>query len=274
MIDPSNKSRSLSLGKRGALVVGHPGHELLVHGLLEAERPVVFVLTDGSGRSNQSRLDATKGIVEQTGTTCGNIFGRLTDRAAYAAIMNYDVDLFLDLSRELSDAFVADGIDWVAGDASEGYNPVHDVCRLIINAAVKIAGEQSGSAITNLEFALVNERSGLCNEPHANSIWRLLDDEAFARKMSAAKDYVELAGEVSAALARASSDCFRIECLHAASESVNGDGNAIPFYEQYGEAQVAAGHYDQVLRYRQHVLPIAAALERCADSTLNVAVES
>jgi len=37
-------------------------------------------------------------------------------------------------------------------------------------------------------------------------------------------------------------------------------GNDPPFYEQHGERQVAAGHYTQVLRFRDHVRPVAAAL--------------
>ena len=34
-----------------------------------------------------------------------------------------------------------------------------------------------------------------------------------------------------------------------------------PFYEEYGERQVKAGHYTQVLRYREYMLPLAAGLE-------------
>ena len=33
-----------------------------------------------------------------------------------------------------------------------------------------------------------------------------------------------------------------------------------PFYEAYGERQVAAGHYRSVLRFREHFLPVARAL--------------
>jgi hypothetical protein len=35
-----------------------------------------------------------------------------------------------------------------------------------------------------------------------------------------------------------------------------------PFYETYGEKQVAAGHYAKVLRYREHVRPIEEALRK------------
>jgi hypothetical protein len=35
-----------------AVVVTHPGHEVRIHGWLERERSLVFVLTDGAGRAS------------------------------------------------------------------------------------------------------------------------------------------------------------------------------------------------------------------------------
>src|SRR2546429_9031484 len=121
------------------LFIVHPCHELLVHGWVELAKPLVFVLTDGSGRTNQSRLKSTTEILNQTGAKLGCIYGRLTDRAAYSAILDRKFDVFIRLAKELAEAFIAQCIDYVAGDAAEGFSPTHDVCRLIINAAVKIA---------------------------------------------------------------------------------------------------------------------------------------
>src|SRR5258705_10886730 len=102
---------------RAALVIGHPGHELLVHGWLEVTHPLVFVFTDGSGRTNQSRLASTTRILNQVGAKCGSIYGRLTDSAAYAAILNHEFDFFANLTSELCEAFVVEHINYVAGDA-------------------------------------------------------------------------------------------------------------------------------------------------------------
>jgi len=52
-----------------ALIIAHPGHELRVHHWLEKTRPLVFVLTDGSGRTAQSRLHSTTRILERAGAT-------------------------------------------------------------------------------------------------------------------------------------------------------------------------------------------------------------
>ncbi|HEX8245140.1 MAG TPA: hypothetical protein VF541_16635, partial [Longimicrobium sp.] len=46
-----------------ALVVAHPGHELRVYGWMERARPLVFVLTDGSGSGSEGRLESTTGVL-------------------------------------------------------------------------------------------------------------------------------------------------------------------------------------------------------------------
>jgi hypothetical protein len=254
---------------RTALVVGHPGHELMVYGWLEATQPLVFVFTDGSGRSNQSRVASTTRILNQAGAKCGTIYGRLTDAESYAAILNHDFDLFVGLARELCDAFAAERIDYVAGDAFEGYNPMHDVCRLVINAAVTSARREKGHCLGNLEFSLVSPSTILHEPPHADGICRILDDAAFAQKMAAANGYAELAGEVQATVDRRSLAALRVECLRPVGSSpVDYSGDQPPFYELHGEKQVAAGHYREVLRYRDHIRPIAEALNRYAEGAI------
>lgn len=266
MDDFLGKSRAVSKDMRTALVIGHPGHELMVHGWLEVTRPIVFVLTDGSGRSNQSRLASTTKVLNQAGAKCGSIYGRLMDAAAYAAILDHEFDLFVGLAKELCGAFLDERIDYVAGDALEGYNPMHDVCRLVINAAVTAARRTRGHRVANFEFSLIGQL--VCHETHhSEGSCRLLDDAAFARKMAAANGYAELAGEVHATLERTSTDALKVECLRPVAPGPGDDRcDQPPFYEQYGEKQVAAGYYHRVLRYREHIAPLAEALRHYAES--------
>jgi hypothetical protein len=44
--------------------------------------------------------------------------------------MDHKLDLFLDLVQELAAALMRERIDYVVGDAVEGYNPSHDVALL------------------------------------------------------------------------------------------------------------------------------------------------
>jgi hypothetical protein len=266
MSDTYKTVRFIPSETRAALVVAHPGHELLVHGWLEAARPRVFVLTDGSGHSNQSRLSSTTRILDQAGAKRGGIYGGLTDSAAYKAILNREFEPFIGFARELTSGFVNEQIDFVAGDALEGYNPMHDVCRLIINTSVAVARRVHRREIANFEFSLVNQPHGTELPPHANEICLRLDETTLARKISIAQGYAELAGEVSTALGATVVTAFGVERLRPVESETGARrcDNEIPFYELYGEKQVALGHYTEVLRYEAHIAPLADALRTYA----------
>ncbi|MET0623958.1 MAG: hypothetical protein ABW250_13315 [Pyrinomonadaceae bacterium] len=271
---------------RAALIIAHPGHELRVHGWLEEALPPVCVLTDGSGRTQRSRLDSTTRVLEAAGTVPGPVYGAMSDVELYTAVLDHDHSPFTRVVDDVADMLLREQIDRVAGDAEEGYNPAHDVCRLVINAAVRLVNLTSRRQIANYDFTLVAP-PGHCPEAlRADSIRLDLDDAAFARKLSAARNYPELQAEVEAALSGAGSvglrehpdlarragpdfgeTCapdFSVEWLRpvdARAETPAPFAGKLPFYEEYGERQVAAGHYTRVLRYREHMLPLAAALD-------------
>ena len=106
----------------------------------------------------------------------------------------------MDLVDKLAAAILHDQVDCIAGDAEEGYNPGHDTCRLIINAAVKLVNRKSSKPIRNYDFTLVGPPDQCPEDLRDHSLWLNLDDEAFARKLSAARNYPELQAEVETAL--------------------------------------------------------------------------
>ena len=248
--------------QRAILVIAHPGHELRVHGWLEAMSPAVWILTDGSGHTGRSRVDSTTRVLEPAGAVPGPVYGFMTDADLYNNVLGFNYRPFMDLVDQLAAAILHAPIDCIAGDAEEGYNPGHDTCRLIINAAVKLAKRRSSKPIRNYDFTLVGPPDQCHDDLRDHSLWLNLDDEAFARKLSAARNYPELQAEVETALNGASQ--FRVECLRP----VNSPAHAIralehepPYYELYGEKQVKSGYYKQVLRYTEHMLPLARALD-------------
>ncbi len=177
---------------RAALVVAHPSHELCIHGWLQQSRPYVCVLTDGGGRSGQSRLASTSEVLSRIGGVTGSIYGRLTDLQVYAAILNGDSELFVELVEELAQTFVDEQIDYVVGDAAEGYNVTHDICRVMIDGATELASRALGRNIASFDFPLVGPAD---ERQEDGAIWLHLDDDAFRRKMDAARDYSQQLGE-------------------------------------------------------------------------------
>jgi hypothetical protein len=124
---------------------------------------------------------------------------------------------------------------------------------------------QRGKAIRNFDFVLDGRPDQAPGRARRGAVWLSLDDEALARKLQAATSYRELAFEVDRALRGFGPEAFRTECLRPvdAWESVTGPQRPV-FYEAYGASKVLAGHYLQVLRYREHMAPLIQALRRYA----------
>jgi hypothetical protein len=249
---------------KAALVIAHPGHELRVHGWLENARPLVSVLTDGSGHVGTSRLHRTTRILEAAGARPGSVYGRYTDAAIYSAVMAGNSMLFAGLARELASQFRVHGIDLVAMDAVEGYNPSHDLCHVVASAAVA-AARATGRTIEAVEFDLV-AAPGRCPAGQlTDAIVVDLDADALTRKLDAAREYPELAEDVRVALERFGPGAFSREVLRPADLDAGREWPAgtQPFCERHGERRAAEGLYRDVLRFEQHIRPMAARIWQC-----------
>jgi hypothetical protein len=245
---------------RTALVVAHPGHELRVFGLAQAHRARVYVLTDGSGRSGISRLSSTARLLKSLGCECGEMFGVASDREIYRAIREHDYAFFLRLVDLLAASFQSRDIELVAGDATEWFNPAHDVCRMLINAASSATQLATGCEIANYAFRLTEWEQGM-QEIHDSLCWHVqLEDSALRSKLEAARSYAELRDEVEQAVANRGEEYFRTECLRRVTET-HSQGPERPFYETWGERRVAEGEYDSVIRYKEHILPLQQAID-------------
>lgn len=243
---------------RSALLVAHPGHELLLHGWLHGERPRVFVLTDGSGRDGTSRLDATTRLLEQAGVTCGDVYGRYPDRVVYAALLDGDTSLFVGLAKEIAKSLAGEGIERVVGDAAEGWNPIHDAFRLTVDAAVALASRERGQPLELFDFALF----GPPHPGHESALPFHLDAEARAAKRDAALAYTELDREVRFSIERYGEESYTTEWLRPAAlpAGVYRPSEDPPVYERYGEFLARSGQIERAIRCREHLLPVAAAL--------------
>ena len=197
------------------------------------------------------------------------MFGRFTDREIYRAILASDVDAFIALAQELAAALDHAGIDYVVGDAVEGVNPGHDMCRLILNAALFRIEQTTGRRLKNMEYPVEAAPDECPAEDRADAIFSTLDDEAYTRKMEAIRAYPEMAAEVERVFSIHNPDVFRVECLRPVRYGLDvGHRFEHPcVYERYGEKQVAAGIYREVLRFGEHVAPLAAHLDAYCRAT-------
>jgi len=265
-MDSLQGSTDASPAPRAALIVGHPGHELRVHHWIELHHPVVFCLTDGSGGNAESRIESTRRLLGRLGSSEGSVFGRHTDKDLYRCLLEGRVEVFVSLAKDLAGAMATAGVNCVAGDAVEGFNPVHDVCRFIIDGAVEMMRRDGLGELNNYDF-LLDSLPVPGTGPLLAKDWCIrLDDEALERKLESSMDYPELREEVVKALDLYGKDSFKWECLrHADTEKgLSAFEQELPFYERYGETRVAQGRYQVVIRYREHVLPVRRAIEEAA----------
>jgi hypothetical protein len=244
------------LNDRGCwlLLLAHPGHELRAYHLIERVKPLVAVITDGSGATGVSRLDQAQGVLLAAGARLAPIFGALTDRDAYAACMASDATPFLAALDVLVDVIVSQGVSVVAIDAAEGYNPIHDVCHWLGRAAAARA-RHLGAPIELFEIDLVSHPDG-----EGGGVRLALDAEAFERKLCAITRCPALKAEADAAFAHYGQEAFRVEFLRRISDAGLPPASWVPYYEQVGEERVKAGRYSSVLRYGSHVRPVLERL--------------
>lgn len=248
--------------RRAALIIAHPGHELRVFNWLVLARPSVFVLTDGSGRSGRSRLHQTTQILNQTGACPGSIYGRFSDREVYSAILQQDIERFVRMAAELSAALQTEQIDYVVSDAVEGYNPAHDICHLIASAAVEHL-RKLGRCLKSFEV-LLTSRNGHSLVNGQDMISIEVNPEVLSQKLQAAANYSELAFDLAQILQQEGIDALRKESMRGMKPFGVAPDDP-PFYETYGQKQVEHGYYQEVIRYREHILPIVEALRNFAE---------
>ena len=107
---------------RAALVVAHPSHELRVHGWMQTARPHVFVLTDGSGRISEPRLQRTTRVLEEVGARPASIYGRVKDLDVYDALIKLNFPFFIQLAQELAEEFERQQKNFVSIDLKAGHH--------------------------------------------------------------------------------------------------------------------------------------------------------
>lgn len=231
-------------------------------------RPLYFCLTDGSGKEGIGRMDSTTRVLNAVGAAPGSIYGRLTDKQVYQALLAGQCEIFADLTKELAVALLAHEVTVVSGDAPEGINPTHDLCRFIIDEAVHVVEQVTGRRVRNHEFVLDSPPTDCPKELVSEALWLRLDEQALERKLQAAMDYTELRGETEEGLRLYGKQAFSVECLRPSTAQIalQSFEKSPPAYERFGREGVERfgkkfGQYEQVITFQGHVKPALQAIK-------------
>jgi hypothetical protein len=254
-----------SANRRYALLLGHPGHELRVLGWATRQRPLTAVLTDGSGADGVSRMPMTLAILDAIGCPSLAMHDGLTDAGIYAAILDGRTSQFLDIAERFAERLQAFEISHVVSDGVEGYNPTHDLCAALAARATRLCAARTGRPVAHYTFPLVGPAVPEAIPAEAELVE--LDDAEVSAKLQLSRQYAARAGgvlvaEVEEMIERLGVAGFAREMLAPAEldRDFSPFQHTPPFYESYGQQRVAAGHYKQAIRYREHMLPILETL--------------
>jgi hypothetical protein len=232
------------------LIIAHPGHELRLFDWMERERPLVFILSDGSGGAQSSRLDYSVAAIRGAGATLIEGSGQRSDRDWYAAILAGDISAFAQAAHAITAAALPMHVTLVVSDAADGYNPLHDLCQAIAGAVVaRIARQSKGPKF------LVSPATA--DAMGTRSIAWQLEDEAARRKRRAILANAPLAEEIARLLAEAPDALYTEQLL---VPTFDWPENWTPEWEAFGRKRVTEGRFAAPITYRDHVLPIAKTL--------------
>jgi hypothetical protein len=239
---------------RPVLIVAHPGHELRLFDWMERERPLVFILSDGSGGAQSSRLGYSASAIRAAGATLIEGSAQRSDREWYAAILAGDIAAFTETADTITAAALAINVPLVVSDAADGYNPLHDLCQAIGSAVVARIARDSTPPRFLVSPAT---QSAMGNEAIA---WKL-EDEAVRRKRLAMSAYTPLTEEIARLLVE-EPNALSTERLLVTT--FDWPENWTPGWEAFGRKRVNEGRFAVHITYRDHVLPIAKSFATTA----------
>lgn len=241
------------------LLVAHPGHELRIYEWVRRVQPHVVALTNGDGSVGQARLSDTEDLLADLGVRVRRDWLEpVSDSAVYQALLGTAPSPFAAWLDQLTQAALEEGIDGVVSDQAEGYNPTHDLCRVLANCLVQRL-EQAGRPVRNLEIPLVGHPCDPAHDAQAE-VKITLSEHELSQKLAKMHDYARrcspiLEQELQTMLDSYGQQAFATECLYTARRTPYEDGkvpDVMPSFERIGEERRRAGIYKHVIQ-AQHL---------------------
>lgn len=225
------------------------------------------MLTSGDGSIGQPRLEDSRRMLNQWGLDVRSEWlAPVSDSVVYQALLGIGASPFEQWLDGLTQATLDANIDTVVADEAEGYNPSHDLCRVLANRLVSRLRE-AGREVRNLEIPLVGHPCDPAREDQVEIEVHLTEAE-LQNKLGQVLDYARrcspvLLGEVQTMFDTFGTQAFARECLYPAAPTPYEVGllpETLPYFERVGEERRAAGIYKDVIRAR-HLLRVVTAAD-------------
>ena len=246
------------------VVTGHPNHELAILGFIQRLRPRLLFLTDGGG---EERVADSRHALTALGLLDNARFLGWTEKSLYDALLAGDMRVFSELVAQVQSEIKACGARQIFCESVELYNPLHDITLPIVRAAVRGMGDIRGVEI--IEFPLIaqipvaGERYRIQRLPETRdgAILRLTAEELAVKVAARNGHYACLRRQLGAVLDGLDEEHLAVEQFAPDLDELPTPGRQhLLRYEWRARLLQARGEIDRVITYRDHFLPLAAAL--------------
>jgi len=246
---------------RRLVVTGHPNHELAIFGFVQRLRPRLLFLTDGGGAE---RVEESRRALASLGLLHQAPFLDWTEESLYRALLDGDSGVFAELVAEVRSEIEATAPQQIFCESIELYNPLHDITLPIVRAATR-----GLPGIEIFEFPLIaqepadGERYRVQRLPARRTTEALhLTAGEHGAKLSAREDlYLCLRRQLGAVLEELGPEHTAVEFFAPACEELPEPGRYhVLRYEWRARLLQDRGEIDRMITYRDHFLPMLAAL--------------
>jgi hypothetical protein len=253
----------LDPGVRTTVVFSHPNHELAVFGLMQRLRPDIIYITDGGGRAREN--ESREGL-ERIGLLDRALFLGHSEDSLYAALLDRDLTVLREIIGQVRTEIRRTRPEQLLCDAVELYNPLHDLARPIVRAAL------DDSSVPVWEIPLVYQTvdpgehyvvqrpvSSRCAEAETLELTPVELDH----KLRARDDvYTLLVEQMGPVITGISSEDCGVEFVMPAAESLPLAGTDVTLrYEWRSGLLVERGEIGRRITCAGHYLPLVKDLE-------------
>lgn len=248
------------------LVFAHPGHELLVAGLMQRLRPHILFLTRADSAGDTERETLAREGLEQLELVDRTTFLSVSEQDLYRALLDGDVKPFLELRRSVLRWLDTTRPTQIFGDAFELSNVIHDIGRAVLDSALRDYCERS--LCENFELPLVcrttSEIWNLRFQEFPNGSFEIIHLTPAELERKTALAHWISSRRVEADMARS---FFTLDKEVYRPVPADRDYALAPpglrlHYDDWGRIQVQRGKYHRPILFSEHFVPLVRQLPR------------
>lgn len=254
---------------RTAMVFAHGTHELFSAGMVQLYQPDILYLTCGSDSEDdwtEPQARTSLQSLEFEGTVT---FLQVTEQEIHQRMLARDVGWFTELRNRVGTWLSRHRPEVVFTDAFEWYNPVHDLCPLLVDAAIEdyriswLHTPRRYDVPLGFQSTATQRMSG-SDSPDFFILKYILSAKQSRRKRELLQHVSTVDASIQDTTSQWKSERYERELYYPVPPerdySVAPPRDAWKTYDDRGLANVQCGRCSEAIFFRDHYAPLAEAL--------------